>query len=168
MIGTEEEDDSDDDDLDGDDPDDDLLNDDEPEEDYDGEDSIAEDDEGDLGDDMDEDENDMDDDLARASSQADFAGDKIDRETTDAEISAEEISLLENSGPVERDSDTDSLNRSKLDETDFDGETLNEISSTQNVDGNDLDVPGTEMDDDDEAIGEEDEENNLYSVADTE
>ncbi len=30
--------------------------------------------------------------------------------------------------------------------------------------GDDLDVPGSELDDADEAIGEEDEENNYYSV----
>ncbi|MDF2188432.1 hypothetical protein [Paraflavitalea sp. CAU 1676] len=29
---------------------------------------------------------------------------------------------------------------------------------------NDLDVPGSELDDEDEAIGEEDEENNYYSL----
>jgi hypothetical protein len=32
------------------------------------------------------------------------------------------------------------------------------------VSGNDLDVPGSELDDSDEAIGEEDEENNYYSL----
>ena len=30
--------------------------------------------------------------------------------------------------------------------------------------GDDLDIPGTELDDADEAIGEEDEENNYYSL----
>ena len=30
--------------------------------------------------------------------------------------------------------------------------------------GSDLDVPGTELDDEDEAIGNEDEENNFYSL----
>jgi hypothetical protein len=30
--------------------------------------------------------------------------------------------------------------------------------------GNDLDIPGTELDDADEEIGEEDEENNYYSL----
>lgn len=30
--------------------------------------------------------------------------------------------------------------------------------------GNDLDVPGAELDDENEAIGEEDEENNYYSL----
>ena len=32
------------------------------------------------------------------------------------------------------------------------------------LDGPDLDVPGSELDDKDEAIGEEDEENNYYSL----
>ena len=32
------------------------------------------------------------------------------------------------------------------------------------ADGPDLDVPGSELDDKDEAIGEEDEENNYYSL----
>ena len=30
--------------------------------------------------------------------------------------------------------------------------------------GSDLDIPGAELDDEDEAIGEEDEENNFYSL----
>lgn len=34
--------------------------------------------------------------------------------------------------------------------------------------GDDLDVPGSELDDDWEAIGEEDEENNFYSISDNE
>jgi hypothetical protein len=34
--------------------------------------------------------------------------------------------------------------------------------------GNDLDVPGSEDDDADEEIGEEDEENNSYSIRDPE
>lgn len=33
--------------------------------------------------------------------------------------------------------------------------------------GSDLDIPGSELDDDEEAIGEEDEENNSYSSSDT-
>ena len=47
-----------------------------------------------------------------------------------------------------------------LDNTDEDGELLN----VQNdVSGDDLDIPGTELDDADEATGNEDEENNTYS-----
>ena len=39
------------------------------------------------------------------------------------------------------------------------------INGNESADvGADLDIPGAEMDDSDEAIGEEDEENNYYSV----
>ena len=60
------------------------------------------------------------------------------------------------------------LKHSGLDNTDEDGDTLNEMSATDDVTGEDLDVPGAEDDDEDEIIGEEDEENNGYSQADTE
>lgn len=60
------------------------------------------------------------------------------------------------------------LKNSQLDNTDFDGDLLNEKSSADDVSGHDLDIPGEEDDDADERIGEEDEENNGYSVADTE
>ena len=49
------------------------------------------------------------------------------------------------------------------DNTDKDGEPLNEASSSVDFTGEDLDVPGAELDDDNESIGEEDEENNSYS-----
>ncbi len=58
------------------------------------------------------------------------------------------------------------LRKSQLDNTDFDGELLNEKSSADDASGNDLDIP----EDDDETndfMGEEDEENSGYSVADT-
>ena len=57
--------------------------------------------------------------------------------------------------------DEDNLARAQLDNTDEDGEALNEKI---NVSGSDLDVPGSEADDSDEEIGEEDEENNSYSL----
>jgi hypothetical protein len=38
------------------------------------------------------------------------------------------------------------------------------VKSKIKKEGDDLDVPGSELDDADEAIGEEDEENNYYSV----
>ena len=66
-------------------------------------------------------------------------------------------------------SDDDSrLKGSQLDNTDNDGDPLNEQSSADDVSGRDLDIPGAEDDDADEAIGEEDEENNGFSIADTE
>jgi len=57
--------------------------------------------------------------------------------------------------------DEDNLARAQLDDTDEEGEVLNE---KVNVSGSDLDVPGSEDDDADEEIGEEDEENNSYSL----
>jgi hypothetical protein len=59
------------------------------------------------------------------------------------------------------------LNNAKLDNTDEDGDLLNEQSSADDATGEDLDIPGAGLDDADEAIGEEDEENNGYSQADT-
>jgi|SRR5579863_9940138 len=43
-------------------------------------------------------------------------------------------------------------------------EQINKIKTSIKKEGDDLDVPGSELDDADEAIGEEDEENNYYSV----
>lgn len=40
----------------------------------------------------------------------------------------------------------------------------NEKDFADDESGSDLDVPGTELDDEDEAIGNEDEENNYYSL----
>jgi hypothetical protein len=40
----------------------------------------------------------------------------------------------------------------------------NEKAFSDDVSGNDLDVPGSELDDDQERIGSEDEENNYYSL----
>lgn len=56
-----------------------------------------------------------------------------DEETTEADVTAEEIALL-------------------------DGDTLHDTHSIE------LDVPGDDMDDENELIGEEDEENNYYSI----
>lgn len=41
---------------------------------------------------------------------------------------------------------------------------MNKLSFDQDHSGKDLDVPGSELDDDQEKIGSEDEENNLYSL----
>lgn len=86
----------------------------------------------------------------------------------DSEITPAERSMLDES--IENSMTTDSLNlnRSKLDNTDNEGVPLNEQSSGDDLSGSDLDVPGSEDDDENEEIGEEDEENNNYSQADTE
>jgi len=86
--------------------------------------------------------------------------DEEDDLDNDQEVSVEEKELLERSesggGPDEEDRE-----KATLDNTDEDGDPLNE-----EVDGSgaDLDVPGSEDDDANEEIGEEDEENNSYSL----
>ncbi|NCT75419.1 MAG: hypothetical protein GXC78_12850 [Chitinophagaceae bacterium] len=57
--------------------------------------------------------------------------------------------------------DDQNLQDARLDDRDADGELLNERTG---LSGRDLDVPGSEEDDADEDIGEEDEENNSYSL----
>lgn len=52
----------------------------------------------------------------------------------------------------------------QLDQTDGQ-DPLNEKADLRDM-GEDLDIPGSEMDDDNETIGEEDEENNNYSMPD--
>ncbi|MEO8962748.1 MAG: hypothetical protein ABI325_12760 [Ginsengibacter sp.] len=60
--------------------------------------------------------------------------------------------------------DDENLRKAALDSTDEDGTPLNEDSFDKNITGRDLDVPGADLDDDEEKIGEEDEENNDYSL----
>jgi hypothetical protein len=60
--------------------------------------------------------------------------------------------------------DDENLREAALDNTDEDGTPLNEGSFKINISGSDLDIPGAELDDDEEDIGEEDEENNDYSL----
>ena len=87
---------------------------------------------------------------------------------TDADITPLERSLLDDPQEIDITGDDLNLKRSELDNTDEDGDLLNEESSGDDVSGEGLDIPGSEYDDDNEAIGEEDEENNGYSAADTE
>ena len=82
-----------------------------------------------------------------------------------ANISAEEMDMLEN---LDTDPESDDAERVFLENTDADGELLNEQSGGNSESGEDLDIPGAELDDENEEIGEEDEENNAYSQADTE
>ncbi len=82
-------------------------------------------------------------------------------------ISAEERALIDESQRQTDIPDDVRLERAELDNTDKDGTPLNEKSMADDVSGGDLDVPGSGLDDADEAIGSEDEENNSYSQADT-
>ena len=85
-----------------------------------------------------------------------------------SDISPEERALLDESLENSSSVDNNNLWRSALDNTDDSGELLNEESSADDFTGEDLDIPGAELDDANEEIGEEDEENNGYSQADTE
>jgi len=82
----------------------------------------------------------------------------------DSEVSPDELKALERTENMDT-QDNENLYAAELDDTDFDGEKLNE--DNDNVSGKDLDVPGEDDDDAMEDIGEEDEENNEYSLGDT-
>jgi hypothetical protein len=76
---------------------------------------------------------------------------------------AEKNLLSKTDRPVtEENKDISKLALDKSDGTDL----LNEGSDPSVDMGSDLDIPGAELDDEDEAIGEEDEENNAYSRPD--
>lgn len=96
--------------------------------------------------------------------------DATDKETaivkgTEADLTDEDIWMLESSGQNMDTPDGRNLINSALDDTDNDGDPLNEPGSMMNdVSGADLDVPGSSADDADDLLGEEDEENNYYSL----
>lgn len=81
----------------------------------------------------------------------------------DSNVSPEERAALREAAETEMTSDEEALSRARLDNRDDDGDPLNERVENS---GDDLDVPGSELDDDNEEIGEEDEENNAYSLDD--
>lgn len=66
-------------------------------------------------------------------------------------------------GLVDHDIDPEDIGHIKR-SMDVDAEEWNEKSFSVDMVGDDLDVPGSEYDDEDEAIGREDEENNYYSL----
>lgn len=80
-------------------------------------------------------------------------------------VTQAERDLLQRSSESMATLEDEQLNNADLDKTDEDGITLNERSDRS---GKDLDVPGSEDDDANEKIGEEDEENNSYSLRDHE
>lgn len=80
---------------------------------------------------------------------------------TGANVSKEEKKLLRDASEKTPDTDEENLEKAQLDNMDEDGELLNEKT---NLSGSDLDIPGSEEDDINEEIGEEDEENNSYSL----
>ncbi|MBP7556302.1 MAG: hypothetical protein KA821_08565 [Chitinophagaceae bacterium] len=88
--------------------------------------------------------------------------DSDDTEYREADVSAAEKKALRDAAEKTPGvKDDQNLQNARLDDRDADGELLNERTG---LSGRDLDVPGSEEDDADEDIGEEDEENNSYSL----
>lgn len=83
---------------------------------------------------------------------------------TEADVLPAEEKELKTSNEDMPTLDDSNLREAALDNTDDEGELLNEGSSDADVSGEDLDIPGSEDDNLEEAIGEEDEENNTYSL----
>jgi hypothetical protein len=80
-----------------------------------------------------------------------------------ANVTKDERKLLDDAAKKVNSPDQTALEQAELDQRDEDGELLNEKTDNS---GSDLDVPGSELDDANEEIGEEDEENNSYSLDD--
>lgn len=81
----------------------------------------------------------------------------------DTDVTPEDIAML-TAADQNRDMDDPDEEETLLDTTDDDGDPLNEPIGSYGATGADLDVPGSELDEGNEAIGEEDEENNYYSL----
>jgi hypothetical protein len=80
-----------------------------------------------------------------------------------ANVTRDERKSLDDAANKKPTTDQQALERAELDQEDEEGEPLNVSSG---LSGGDLDVPGSELDDDNEEIGEEDEENNSFSLDD--
>ena len=106
-------------------------------------------------------------DLDEKESDEAFEDDEVnvtgDSVNEDSDVTEDEVETLERTENMDT-PDNENLYRAELDDEDFEGDKLNE---EKDFSGDDLDVPGEEDDDVDEEIGEEDEENNAYSLGDT-
>ena len=87
----------------------------------------------------------------------------ITRKSNEADVTDEEKQTLQASAEYSPVEEEIKMRSALPDNTDLDGEPLNE---TIDFSGEDLDVPGSDLDDTDEELGEEDEENNSYSIPD--
>ncbi len=58
----------------------------------------------------------------------------------------------------------DIYNKEAEEQLNEDGSAIEAKQKVERILGDDLDVPGSELDDEDEVLGEEDEENNYYSL----
>jgi hypothetical protein len=83
---------------------------------------------------------------------------------TESDITADERETLKRGEDYMPTRDEEKLQRASMDNSDFDGEPLNEKAFGSERTGSDLDTSGIDEDDANEEIGEEDEENNQYSL----
>jgi hypothetical protein len=84
---------------------------------------------------------------------------------TEADVNKTDVEMLRSGDSYYPSKDEDQLVNASMDNTDFEGDALNERGfGLTNRTGKDLDVPGEAADDRMEDIGEEDEENNEYSL----
>jgi len=83
---------------------------------------------------------------------------------TDADVTRSDRTMLETADNFHATEDEDRLRKASMDNTDFEGEALNEAGFGEKQTGSDLDIPNSEADDANEEIGEDDEENNSYSL----
>ena len=105
--------------------------------------------------------------ISSADEEGDEAfSDNLDKEilaSPDSNVSDQEKETLGRTF-ADMPGDDENLREAALDNRDDDGNELNEDSFKNNISPSDLDIPGEELDDADENIGEEDEENNDYSL----
>ena len=84
---------------------------------------------------------------------------------TEADVTEEDLAML---GPRDQDmdgGDDELIRKEGLDDTDFDGDPLNEAITDIDSTGDDLDIPEADGDDrEKEASGQGDEENKYYSL----
>jgi hypothetical protein len=84
---------------------------------------------------------------------------------TDADITADDLTLL---GDRDQDMDMNEdelIRKEGLDDTDADGDPLNEAATDEDSTGDDLDIPDADNSEPDaDAMGQGDEENNYYSL----
>lgn len=86
------------------------------------------------------------------------------RPGTEADVSDDERAALEDASYYRPTDDEDNLRQARLDNTDFEGEPLNEASFGTTVSGADLDIPGEVDETNTESMGQGDEENKYYSL----
>jgi hypothetical protein len=111
--------------------------------------------------------------ISSSDEEGDGILDSLNREDDDdnsitntSDITKEEKNTLRKSAEFTDNPERKDLEKMALDNRDDEGEELNEKGFAKDRFGEDLDVPGSELDDEDEDAGEEDEENNLYSGRD--